>query len=150
MATQPFPATGGIRFKHGPWIIGIFMDASSSIGDQPVMGHEAPNGEFEITATLHGIEEAGWWDATYAANGGQGAYWMNFIVPVANAKLPLIYSLQPPLPDETNATPYTLEDTNIMIFEWIKPKLDPTGQFPVLVQRDVENKTLPDLTKPIT
>ncbi len=127
--SHEFPAVGGVQFDYGPWHIGLWME-DTGIGDGLFVGNYIVGLGWEsLGPPIAGPYTADEWIARCQQAGGMG----NIIVglfPKINLVLATYYNTHPALPVETNATPYTQQDFNDVLFEYIGLHIDGTNTAP--------------------
>jgi len=132
MSNYQFPTKGGLRFKHGPWTIGLWMQEDFGIGEMFVLGHQDGGGDWIVTARLDGPHFG--WQARINQFGGMGNYYYAML-PTIRAKLKEHYDLTPHVPPLSNSTPYSREAFNFVASEFFKLVLDPLDDHPTIVPK---------------
>lgn len=130
MSNYQFPTKGGLRFKHGPWNIGLWMQADFGIGSVFVLGHQDGDGaECVISAIIDGPHYD--WQARINQFNGMGNYYYAML-PTIRARLKQHYDLTPDIPPLSNSTPYSLDAFNFVASEFFKLIKSPIDDHPTI------------------
>lgn len=111
MSNYAFPTKGALRFQYGPWSIGLWLNEDIGIGSPFILGYDDVGTGWLAVAIIDGPYDAGTWQQIITAAGGMGNYAVSKM-PQIKALLKEHFDTNPPLPVETNATPFTVQDFN--------------------------------------
>lgn len=132
------PTNTGTRLKYGNWEILLFLDAPSIIVPGRALriayNDSGSAGWVLITQAIDGPYTDQQWTDVVAAAGGMG----NYIVgkfPVIKLLLVKYFDTTPELPLITNSTPFSPDNFNKMLREWIELKDDPGTGHPTVEVR---------------
>lgn len=127
-----FPTNLGTTFKYKQWNIGIYMANMTPLGLMFVMGYTPPDGgEWQWVATIEGPMDQSGWEQLIAARGGMGGYIVSKF-PQINGLLAKFFDPTPVLPNETNQTPFTDYDFNVVLKKFVGMEERPDNDCPRL------------------
>lgn len=130
MSAYTFPTNLATRFKFGQWDIGLWMSDDMGIGSVFALGYNDTSG-WTVVKVIEGPYDQATWESIRAAAGGMGAYIVSKF-PIINAALEKYFDPTPALPAETNATPFTIYDFNVVLKKYVGMTQSPTNDCPVL------------------
>ena len=136
MTNYLFPTNLGTRFKYDRWDIGLWLGTDDPIlGGKPlILGYDDPGTGWVSVAFIEPPRSDADWAAMVAAAGGMGNYIVSKF-PAIKAALTKYFDTTPDIPLVTNQTPFSRDNFNAMLQQWIGLKDDPgTGHPTVYVK----------------
>jgi hypothetical protein len=129
------PTNTATRLKYGSWEIALWLsDFDAILGGRMLnlVYNDSGSAGWVNVATIDGPYTDADWTAIITAAGGMGNYIVSKL-PAIKAALKKYFDTTPSLPVITNATPFSQEAFNDMLYEYVKLQDDPGTGHPTVV-----------------